>query len=215
MIYIRSLINLFHREKQRLVSRDKEVFIQSSTLLFCYIPDKSSKSWDRAQLTDVIKSATKKAWNQQVTSQVLRQIYIDVTEKHICEVYKPFNRFDDVMDKADPNMIFAWQSRYRPLQRGSIYGLDGVFPRRLQPELLRWYEWASICWHEFLSLISKDWNGRQRKSTTNLNKRVEDAKQLDSSLCRKRYQSATRDSSSSESDIFQISHHQKQLRNHS
>jgi hypothetical protein len=70
-------------------------------------------------------------------------------------VYTPFNRHDDCSDDADINTIFAWQSGHRPLQRGITYGLDGAYPFRLQPSLLRCYEWASVRWHEFLRQPSK------------------------------------------------------------
>lgn len=49
----------------------------------------------------------------------------------------------------------AWQSGHRPLERGITYGLDGAFPARLQPNLLRAYEWASTRWHAFLHQASR------------------------------------------------------------
>ena len=52
-------------------------------------------------------------------------------------------------------MVFAWQSGHRPLQRGTVYGLDGAYPSNLQPQLLRAFEWASVKWHEFLRQPSK------------------------------------------------------------
>lgn len=65
------------------------------------------------------------------------------------------NMYDDRSAEADLNVVFAWQSGHRPLQRGITYGLDGAFPARLQPALLRAYEWASTRWHEFLHQPSK------------------------------------------------------------
>jgi hypothetical protein len=53
------------------------------------------------------------------------------------------------------NVVFAWQSGHRPIQRATTYGLDGAFPTQLQPALLRAYEWASTRWHEFLHQPSK------------------------------------------------------------
>jgi hypothetical protein len=70
-------------------------------------------------------------------------------------VHKPFNRYDDKSLEADLNVVFAWQSGHRPLQRGTTYGLDGAYPTQLQPALLRAYEWASTRWHEFLRQPSK------------------------------------------------------------
>lgn len=78
-----------------------------------------------------------------------------MTEKHVVEVHKPFNRFDDKSSTADRNVVFSWQSGHRPIQRASTYGLDGAFPSKLQPALLRIYEWASVRWHEFLQQPSR------------------------------------------------------------
>jgi hypothetical protein len=70
-------------------------------------------------------------------------------------VHKPFNRYDDKGARADLNVVFAWQSGHRPIQRAATYGLDGAFPTTLQPALLRVYEWASTRWHGFLHQPSK------------------------------------------------------------
>lgn len=84
-----------------------------------------------------------------------RQLAIAITAKHVREVHTPFNRYDDRSGDADINVTFAWQSGHRPLQRGITYGLDGAYPFRLQPPLLRAYEWASTRWHEFIRQPSK------------------------------------------------------------
>jgi hypothetical protein len=94
-------------------------------------------------------------WRRPVNSQLFRQLSIGITEKHVREIHKPFNRYDDKGFDADLNVAFAWQSGHRPLQRRTTYGLDGAFPTRLQPALLRAYEWASTRWHEFLQLPSR------------------------------------------------------------
>jgi hypothetical protein len=84
-----------------------------------------------------------------------RQLSIGITEKHVKEVFRPFNRHDDTGSGADLNAALAWQSGHRPLLRADNYGLDGAFPTKLQPSLLRVYEWASTRWHEFLYQPSK------------------------------------------------------------
>ena len=68
---------------------------------------------------------------------------------------KPFNRYDDQSDNADPNVAFAWQSGHRPRQRGTTYGLNGAFPSQMQPALLNIYEWVSVEWHQFLGHQSR------------------------------------------------------------
>jgi hypothetical protein len=77
-----------------------------------------------------------------------------VAEKHVQTANTYLNRFDDKSAQKNPDVAFAWQSGYRPLQRAQIYGLDGAFPTKLQPALLRVYERASHVWHDFLHLQS-------------------------------------------------------------
>lgn len=101
------------------------------------------QTWESGRLTLVLKKATTKAWGRAINVQVYRQITIGVTEKHVREICLPFNQYDDRGPEADLNVIFAWQSGHRPLQRGITYGLDGAYPSRLQPSFLRAYEWAS------------------------------------------------------------------------
>lgn len=107
------------------------------------------------RLTAILKKATAAVWKQPVNSQLFRQLSNGITEKHVREVCKPFNRYDDTSSDVDLNVVLAWQSGHRPMQRGTTYGLDGAFPDKLQSALLRAYEWASTRWHEFLQLPSK------------------------------------------------------------
>lgn len=82
--------------------------------------------------------------------QVYRQLSIAITERHVRQISKPFDRYCDKGREKDLEVPFAWQSGHRPLLRGTIYGLDAAFPDSLQPSLLRIYEWASSEWHHFL-----------------------------------------------------------------
>lgn len=43
---------------------------------------------------------------------------------------------------ADVEVVFAWQSAHRPVQRGSGYSIDAAYPDSLQPALLKVYKWA-------------------------------------------------------------------------
>ena len=96
-----------------------------------------------------------------------RQVTIGITEKHVREVYTLFNRYDDQSASADKNAVFAWQSGHRPMERGATYGLDGAYPYKLQPSLLRVYEWASTRWHEFIQQASKIAESRDSRSSPN------------------------------------------------
>lgn len=95
------------------------------------------------------------AWGTAAGLALYRLVSIGIAEKHVREVIEPRNIFDDRSADADLNAALAWQSAHRPLQRGVTYGLDGAYPSRLQPLLLRAYEWASTRWHEFLHQPSK------------------------------------------------------------
>lgn len=55
---------------------------------------------------------------------------VGITEKHIQEVHQ---LFDDKTTAADINMVVAWQSGHRPLQRVTTSTLDGAFPAQVQP----------------------------------------------------------------------------------
>ncbi|GKU11382.1 unnamed protein product [Fusarium langsethiae] len=118
----------------------------------------NGKAWSTSHLTEILVKATSKIWNQAINVRLYRQLAIAITERHVREVYTPFNRYDDLSRGADRNAVFAWQSGHRPLQRETTYGLDGAYPFRLQPALLRAYEWASTRWHEFLHQPSKRWS---------------------------------------------------------
>ena len=148
LVYIRPFLDMLHRE------RTSSHTVQTSTLLF-HAGNAFNKPWPSSRLTAILKKATGEVWGHSVTSQLFRQLSIGITEKHVKEIHKPFNRFDDKGPEADLNVVFAWQSGHRPLQRGTTYGLDGAFPNQMQPALLRAYEWASTRWHEFLHLPSK------------------------------------------------------------
>ena len=149
---IRPFIDLIGRERN---GDQADVISATSPLLFRAQIDFGSKPLDSAQVNRAFRQKIFSVWNEAVNSRTLRQLCIGITEKHVREVYQPFNRFDDKSDKASRNVVFAWQSGHRPLLRGSTYGLDGAFPTTLQPQLLELYEWASLRWHEFLELPSK------------------------------------------------------------
>ncbi|KAH8799327.1 hypothetical protein F5884DRAFT_811481 [Xylogone sp. PMI_703] len=102
-----------------------------------------------------MKKATAEVWGFPCNSQLYRQLAIGVTEEHVKEVYTPFNRYDDKSPNASANVVFAWQTGHRPLQRESTYGRNVAFPTKLQPGLLQAYEEVSTRWHEFLHQTSK------------------------------------------------------------
>lgn len=150
LVYIRPMVDLLRREQLGADRRAQQRL--PTRLLF----QNNGRPWPTSHLTDIVTKATLELWRQKINVRTYRQLAIAITEKHVREVYTPFNRHDDCSNDADINAAFAWQSGHRPLQRGITYGLDGAYPSRLQPSLLRCYEWASVRWHEFLGQPSKN-----------------------------------------------------------
>ncbi|KAH6881152.1 hypothetical protein B0T10DRAFT_518867, partial [Thelonectria olida] len=148
LVYIRPLVDMLAREQHLHIN-------DCSSYLFRKRPESDSPHWSTERLTNIVRRFTQDVWGQGITLRLLRQLCIGIADKHVREVSRPFNRFDDRTDKADRGVVFAWSSGHRPLQRARTYGLDGAFPTQLQPQLLERYEWVSVRWHEFLHLPSK------------------------------------------------------------
>jgi hypothetical protein len=150
LVYVRRVADLLRRE-QLGADRSAQQCLQTR-LLF----QNNGRPWPTSRLTDVVTKTTLELWQQRINVRTYRQLAIAITEKHVREVYTPFNRHDDWSNDADINAIFAWQSGHRLFQRGITYGLDGAYPFRLQPPLLQCYKWASLRWHELLRQSSKN-----------------------------------------------------------
>ncbi|KAH7190647.1 hypothetical protein BKA60DRAFT_472139 [Fusarium oxysporum] len=125
LVYIRKLANLLRREQvgySEIAQKGSEE--RNERLLFHV----NGKAWSTSSLTEILVKATSKIWNQAINVRLYRQLAIAITERHVREVYAPFNRYDDMSSGADRNAVFAWQSGHRPLQRETTYGLDGAYP---------------------------------------------------------------------------------------
>ncbi|KAJ9413909.1 hypothetical protein QL093DRAFT_2594845 [Fusarium oxysporum] len=155
LVYIRRLTNLLRREQVGYSETAQKHSEERNERLLFHV---NGKAWSTSRLTEILVKATSKIWSQAVNVRLYRQLAIAITERHVREVHTPFNRYDDLSSGADRNAVFAWQSGHRPLQRETNYGLNGAYPFRLQPALLRVYEWASTRWHEFLHQPSKRWS---------------------------------------------------------
>ncbi|KAK2684922.1 hypothetical protein QWA68_016528 [Fusarium oxysporum] len=165
LVYIRRLANLLRREQVGYSEISQKGSEERNERLLFHV---DGKAWSTSRLTEILVKATSKTWSQPINVRLYRQLAIAITERHVREVYTPFNRYDDLGSGADRNAVFAWQSGHRPLQRATTYGLDGAYPFRLQPALLRAYEWASTRWHEFLHQPSKRWSLSDSRIHTSL-----------------------------------------------
>jgi hypothetical protein len=126
----------------------------------------NGRPWPPSRLTLILEQATTEVWQQKVNIRLYRQISIAITERHVLEVHLPLNRYDDESTDADLNVAFSWQSGHRPLQRGITYGLNGAFPDRLQPALLRAYQWTSTLWHQFIRQPSREIGSHSTTATS-------------------------------------------------
>jgi hypothetical protein len=128
---------------------------EPSTSLLFYSDETPGTPWKASRLISVLRRMSEGVLAKPVGIRLYRQLSIGITEKHVKEVFQPFNRHDDRSSGADLNVSLAWQSAHRPLLRADNYGLDGAFPTKLQPSLLRVYEWASNRWQGFLNNSGK------------------------------------------------------------
>lgn len=130
LIYVRSFAEMLRR-----VCYGQE---DERRLLFSS-PESLEQPWKSVVLIKALKKLSVEVCGVSMGVQIYRQLSIAVTEKHIKQISRPFNRYDDKSVNADLEVTFAWQSGHRPLQRGTTYGIDAAYPDSLQPALLRIY----------------------------------------------------------------------------
>lgn len=94
LVYIRPFVDL-------LVPEHYPYIKECSSYLFRSQPEISSPPWATERLTNSMQRFTGNAWGQRITVRLMRQVCIGIAEKHVREVSRPFNRFDDKTDAAD------------------------------------------------------------------------------------------------------------------
>ncbi|MBE3049180.1 hypothetical protein IMZ48_43120 [Candidatus Bathyarchaeota archaeon] len=99
------------RERFSFTSRPREC----SPYFFRSGVEPDSTPWATGRLTRSIKRFTGKVWGHPVTLQLMRQLCVGIAEKHVREVSRPFNRFDDRSGDAERGVVWAWQTGHRPL----------------------------------------------------------------------------------------------------
>jgi hypothetical protein len=112
LVYIRPFVEMLQRE--RLGHSDCAATTSQSRLLF-RSGNNLDKPWEPSRLRAILKKATKEVWGWAVNAQLYHQLVIGITDKHVQEVHKPFNRYDDRGANVDLNVVFAWQSGHRPI----------------------------------------------------------------------------------------------------
>ncbi|KAK2591526.1 hypothetical protein QQS21_010776 [Conoideocrella luteorostrata] len=77
--------------------------VRETRLLF----NKDGKPWAIARIMAVLLAASRQIWQQGLTGRIYRQVAVGITEKHVRELYTPFNRYDDRNVTQDINAVFA------------------------------------------------------------------------------------------------------------
>lgn len=144
LVYIRPFIEMLNRE----CFGSKK----GRSLFFSWSND-PERPWTVEVLTKALKKLSTAVCGTPFGVQVYRQLSIAVTEKHVKCISRPFDRNDDKSVDAAIEVAYAWQSGYRPVQRGTTYGIDSAFSDSLQPALLEIHYWASTEWHKFISTL--------------------------------------------------------------
>ncbi|KAH7191294.1 hypothetical protein DER44DRAFT_107205, partial [Fusarium oxysporum] len=109
LIYIRPFVDMLAREQLPRINGCSPFFFRSRS-------ESDSPHLSTERLSNTIRRFTQEVWDKRITLRLLRQIYIGIADKHVREVSRPFNRFDDRTDNADRGVVFAWSSGHRPLQ---------------------------------------------------------------------------------------------------
>jgi hypothetical protein len=141
LIYVRPFVELIRRSYYGSDNKRRLLFAAH---------DNPDKAWKVEILSKALRELTERVCGIAFGVQEYRQISIAVTEKHVKQISRPFDRYDDKSGDADINVAFAWQSGHRPMQRGANYGVDAAYPDSLQPALLKVYRWTSQEWQRFL-----------------------------------------------------------------
>lgn len=59
--------------------------------------------------------------------RVYRQLSIAITERHLHDISRPFDRYDESSSTHSTGVAFAWQSGHRPMERGLSHGIENIF----------------------------------------------------------------------------------------
>ncbi|CZS75062.1 unnamed protein product [Fusarium graminearum] len=119
----------------------RQCFRHKSQSALIFTPISKNTKWTTRVFTEELKRLSRGVLGSDVEIgvQLYRQLSIAITERHVRGALPTFDRFNDTTVAADPDVAFAWQSGHRPQQRYMNYGLDGAYPDKLQPSLLRIY----------------------------------------------------------------------------
>ena len=126
--------------------------------LFCS-DESPDKPWEGGQLSEALQRESEASLKVKVNMWAYRHIAVQMTRMHVKEIYPHFEKDDTLWEamlsrNKDYN-IYAWQTGHQRSTNVSTYGLDRVFPSRLQPELINEYIRISRIWHRWLGL----WKG--------------------------------------------------------
>lgn len=146
LVYVLPLAELIRR-RQYVQQPENGV----NHFLFRNIRDQSV-CWKPEALTEILQQRSA-SLSMRFGISNYRQAVIAITKRHVRSIAEPFDIHDDKSPKANPmEAAWSWQACHRPRQNGTSYAVDRAYPTRLQPELLRAYQWVSLQWHRWLEL---------------------------------------------------------------
>lgn len=147
LVYVLPLVELIARH-QYAVQPENGV----SNFLFRNIRANSA-CWKPEALTEILQHRSA-SLSMRFGISNYRQAVIAITKRHIRSIAEPFDIHDDKSPHANPmEAAWSWQACHRPRQNGTSYAVDRAYPTRLQPELLRAYQWVSQEWHRWLGMV--------------------------------------------------------------
>ena len=129
LVYIRRFVDLLYRERSSRGTEAAATSPATSPLLFRAKTAPNGKAWSSTRFNETLKMAINSIWGQYSNSQVMRQLSIGITKKHVQEIYEPFNRFDDKGSTVSRNIVFSWQNGHRPGRTEEVTGSMGLFQR--------------------------------------------------------------------------------------
>lgn len=150
MVYLRPLINMLLRECFKVSTTNDLLFSTNSVVA----RQASYRHWTTNDLTSAFRHSSNQVLGFPMGSRLLRQVTIAITETHVRENSRPFNRYDDYSANAPADVAFSWQSGHRPRVRAANYGRDGAFSHIVDAALLEAYRKVSFRWHNFLGVSS-------------------------------------------------------------
>ena len=144
----------------RIINKNDDDEAVDVGYIFCS-DESPNKYWTGVELSEILQEESLKRLNVKINLWAWRHIIIGITKTHLEEI-APFFCKDEMgcRERLETDIIisyhFPWQAGHQGRINTSVYGLDAVFPGRIQPALLRVYRRISRIWHYWLGLLAPE-----------------------------------------------------------